>query len=75
MDINASGSLYFRNICERIETDPGFREASDEKQQHFPHRKSDDPTELNGPFRLVRQAAHTRLQPLALQSVPVERFN
>jgi hypothetical protein len=37
----------------------------------FPNEKADDPTELNGPYRLVRQAAHTRLQPLALQGIPV----
>jgi hypothetical protein len=41
----------------------------------FPNEEADDPTELNGPYRLVRQVAHTRLQPLALQGVPVERFN
>ncbi|OKP09345.1 hypothetical protein PENSUB_5301 [Penicillium subrubescens] len=78
MDINASESLYFRNNCERIETNPGFQKDSDEKNTYnntFPNEKADDPTERNGPYRLVRQGAHTRLQPLVLQGILAERFN
>jgi hypothetical protein len=41
----------------------------------LPNEKADDPAEINGPYRLVQQAAHPQLEPLAPQGVPVEQFN
>jgi hypothetical protein len=46
MDIIANGSLYFRNICDRIEMNPGFQEDSDKKNSIFPNEQADDPTGL-----------------------------
>jgi hypothetical protein len=68
---NRCTSTTFANESRRIR---GFRKIPMKNKHTFPNEKA-DLTELNGPYRLVRQAAHTRLQPLALQGVPVERFN
>ncbi|KAJ5900403.1 uncharacterized protein N7473_004473 [Penicillium subrubescens] len=65
-------SATFANGSRRIR---GFRKIPIKNNNTFPNEEADDPTEVNGPYRLVRQVAHTRLQPLALQGVPVERFN